>query len=222
MGWNFAAVLFDMDGVIVDNMPLHRAVWAEFARSYGLSPSEAELRKLDGRRAVDIIRAFFGDLDEAEVARRAKARETLYRERLGESPLHAVPGVRNYLAALEAAGIPRVLATSATPDNAATVLSRLKLENHFSARVTSVDVQRGKPDPQVYCIAAARANVSPEACLVVEDALPGVQAAKAAGARCLGLTTSESAERLREAGADWLADSFEQLPDGLRPPGTPA
>lgn len=222
MGWTFAAVLFDMDGVIVDNMPLHRAVWAEFARSYGLSPSEEELRRLDGRRAVDIIAALFGHLDEAEVKRRAKARETLYRERLGQSHLHLVPGVRAFLDGLTQAGVPRVLATSATPDNAQTVLTRLSLSDCFTARVTSVDVERGKPDPQVYCLAAERAGVSPADCLVVEDALPGVQAAKAAGARCLGLTTSERAEQLREAGADWTAANFEALPTALRPGTSPA
>lgn len=212
----YAAVLFDMDGVVVDNMPLHRAVWTEFAHANGLAPTEAEIRALDGRRAADIIRAFWGDdLDEAEIARRSSARESLYRERLGTAELHAVPGVVAYLDMLGALGVPRILATSATPANVETVLARLGLADRFEGRVTAADVSHGKPHPEVYLKAAALAGVSAARCLVVEDALPGVQAAKAAGARCLGLMTSEDAASLAAAGADWVAPDFERLPAGV-------
>lgn len=213
----FAAVLFDMDGVIIDNTPLHRRVWGEFARQHGLDPSDAEIRRADGRRAVDVVRMLFGaEPSDEEVGRLAAAREVLYRQELRTAPVSAVPGVRDFLASLGAAGLPRVLATSATHDNVAVVLSRLELGAMFDAVVSAEHVRHGKPHPEVYLEAARRAKAPAEACLVVEDALPGIQSAKAAGAWCLGLSTSQSQEALQAAGADWVAPHFMALPASLQ------
>lgn len=217
-GYPFQAVLFDMDGVVVDNMPVHRAIWREFAESRGVSPTEAELRALDGRRAVDIIAALFGAGQPPEaVAAMSKEREALYHGRLATAELPAVPGVVAYLEALGELGVPRVLATSAVPVNVEAVMERLGLRPYFEAIVTAVDVTHGKPDPEIYLTAAARVGADPARCLVVEDALPGVMAGKAAGATCLGLMTSEPESRLREVGADWVAPDFTRLPPGLSP-----
>ncbi len=213
----FDAVLFDMDGVVCDNMPLHRRVWSGFVRDRGLAPTEAEIRALDGRRAADIITALFGDLPPDEVAELARAREETYRACLPAADLPPVPGVEAFLAWLGARGVPRVLATSATPANVAVVIERLGLQAAFEATVTAADVTRGKPDPEVYLSAAARVGVAPTRCLVVEDALPGVRAGKAAGAATLGLTTSEGEAALRAAGADWTAADFGFLARGAFP-----
>ena len=214
----FQAVLFDMDGVVVDNMPLHRQIWREFAEQRGVHCTEAELRALDGRRAVDIFAALFGEgHSPEEVAAMSKAREDLYHGRLATAELPAVPGVVAYLDALGALGVPRVLATSAVPGNVEAVMSRLGLRDRFEAIVTAVDVTNGKPDPEIYRTAASRVGAEPARCLVVEDALPGVMAAKAAGATCLGLMTSEPDARLREVGADVTAPDFTCLPDHLIP-----
>lgn len=216
MHFPFQAVLFDMDGVIVDNMPLHRRVWTEFARERGLNPSVEAIRALDGRRAADIIACLFGaDLPPEAVAALAKAREERYRATLGHETLQEVAGARDFLRRLGALDVPRVLATSATPGNAEVIMSRLDLAACFEARVTAADVSRGKPDPEVYLTAAARVGADPTRCLVVEDALPGVRAARAASARCLGLMTSEPEAALREAGADWVAPDFTRLPELL-------
>lgn len=216
MTFPFAAVLFDMDGVVVDNMPLHRQVWRDYAATGGLAPTEAEIRALDGRRASDIIVSLFpGPPGPDDIVRMAAEREDLYYSRLGTAELVAVPGVRAYLEALERLGVKRVLATSATPRNVEVVLERLGLAALFNARVTAADVTHGKPHPEVYMKAAERAGVEPSRCLVVEDALPGVKAGDASGARVLGLMTSEDEAALREAGADWVAPDFTRLPENL-------
>lgn len=218
----FAAVLFDMDGVIVDNMPLHRRVWAEWAAAKGYPVEEAKLREFDGRRAVEIIPMIFGPgLSEAFTQVLSDEREQAYRQTVETVELTPVPGVHEYLAALGALGVPRVLATSALMVNVELVLGRLGLADAFEAIVSAADVSRGKPDPEIYLTAAARAGAAPEACLVVEDALPGVKAAKAAGAKCLGLTTSEGLIALRQAGADYAAPDFSHLP-GVLAPAAPA
>lgn len=211
------AVLFDMDGVVIDTMPLHRQIWLEFARMHGLDPTEAEVRAMDGRRAVDVVRRLFGaSLTEERVAELAIEREGIFHQRLKTDSIAAVTGIEAFLAALGTAGIPRVLATSATRDNVELVLGRLGLGSSFEAIVSAEDVRHGKPHPEVYLTAAERAAAPPEHCLVVEDALPGVEAAKASGAYCLGLATSQSDEVLLAAGADWAAPHFAALPEALR------
>lgn len=212
----FKAMLFDLDGVIADNMPLHRSVWRGFLATHDFHPDDAALRALDGRRAADIIGHFFGALPEEQVVVLAKERELLYRARLEAEPLHAVPGAIALLNALAEAGVPRVLATSAVPGNVEVALQRLGLEEAFTARVTAADVSRGKPDPQVYLLAAERAGVAPTDCLVAEDALPGLAAGRAAGCRCLGIGTSEPLEALTAAGAEWAIPDFTQMPPALR------
>lgn len=213
----FQAVLFDMDGVVVDNAALHRDVWTAWARSHGLAPTEAEIRATDGRRAVDaVIQLVKAELAEERVLALASEREDRYHQQLRNAPLKAVAGIEAFLDALGEAGIPRVLATSAIPANIALVLERVNLAAKFDAVVSAEDVRHGKPNPEVYLTAAGRAAADPAHCLVIEDALPGVQAAKAAGSFCLGLSTSQSEEALRGAGADWVAPHFLALPEPLR------
>ena len=200
----FAAVLFDMDGVIVDNTALHHQIWEEFLRRHGFEPTAADLRATDGRHAEEIIARYFPPdrVSPAQAAQLLEERETLYGERLVRGPVRAVAGVEAFLRGLKRLRVPCVLATSAHPLNVERVLGKLGLRESFLAWVTADDVTHGKPAPEVYLKAAARAGAAPRRCLVIEDALPGVQAAKAAGAACLGLTTSVSAAALAENGAD--------------------
>ncbi len=213
----FAAVLFDMDGVIINNTPLHQSVWREFAHFHGLNPSEEDIRATNGRRAVDVVVSLFGSkLKPEEVLQLAAARGALYRQYLTRGNIPAVFGVELFLEKLGTLGVPRILATSARADNVSLVLSQLKLSGYFEDIVSAADVCNGKPHPEVYLTAAFRASVKPEECLVIEDSLPGIKAAKAAGAFCLGMTTSQSEESLKQVGADWVAPDFSCLPNQLQ------
>jgi beta-phosphoglucomutase-like phosphatase (HAD superfamily) len=127
----------------------------------------------------------------------ASVHDTLYGERLVRGPVRPVAGVEGFLRGSVRLRVPCVLATSAQPPNVERVLGKLGLRESFLAWVTAADVTHGKPAPEVYLKAAARAGVAPQRCLVIEDALAGVQAAKAAGAACLGLTTSGLCDRAR-------------------------
>lgn len=214
----FSAVLFDLDGVVIDSIALHREVWADFLRSHGLEPTEQTLQFADGRRAVEVIATLFpGPLLPADLKRLTSERESLYRHRLTSGPVRAVPGVEDYLAALRSIGVRTALATSALPTSTDSALRRLGLEKMFHARITAADVTHGKPHPEIYLKAALSVGIVPEQCLVAEDAVPGIQAAKAAGMHCLGLTTSCSGPELRSAGADYLSADFAGLPPPLRP-----
>ena len=122
-----------------------------------------------------------------------------------------MPGVVEFVRALAVAGVPRALATSAVADSAARILEGLGLAGAFTVQVTAGHVRRGKPDPEVYLTAAARLGVLPAACVVFEDAVVGVEAARRAGMAVVGLTTAHADAELREAGAAWTAPDFTGL-----------
>jgi len=210
----FEAVLFDMDGVLVNTMPMHRKVWRQFAAERGRIVDEAWLRSYDGWRASEVIQAILGPgLDEATVKRLSSEREHLFGTLLGAAEIEAIPDASAAVLALKARGIPCVLATSGVADNVSHVLRALGLVDVFDAVLTAVDVVRGKPAPDIYLLAAERVGVSPHACLAVEDAVPGIASALAAGCMVVGVSSSLSEAALRDAGARWVVPDLGPLPD---------
>jgi HAD superfamily hydrolase (TIGR01509 family) len=135
---------------------------------------------------------------------------TLYHE-LADGQAAPVPGVVEFVRALAAANVPRALATSAVADSVARILENLGLAAAFPIQVTAGQVRCGKPDPEVYLTAAARLGVAPAACVVFEDAVVGVEAARRAGMTVVGLTTAHGDAELRAAGATWTAPDFTHL-----------
>jgi beta-phosphoglucomutase family hydrolase len=206
------AALFDMDGVLVNNSRFHRAAWRRLAQEEGFALTDPEFwRQAIGRPVEEAVPRILGrPVPPAEAARLAQRKTALYHE-LADGHAAPVPGVVEFVRALAATGVPRALATSAVADSAARILEGLGLAAVFPVRVTAGQVRRGKPDPEVYLTAAARLGVPPVACVVFEDAVVGVEAARRAGMAVVGLTTAHADAELREAGATWTAPDFTGL-----------
>jgi HAD superfamily hydrolase (TIGR01509 family) len=217
MSYPFAAVLFDMDGVVIDDEPLHHQVWKEFAAGKGLHLTEEQTLFTHGVRAAEVIARFFPGTSPDQQAALLRDREALYEGHLRTDELVPVPGVKEFLLALKSAGVPRVLGTSGLPTAAQIILTRLGIADLFDGRITGADVTHGKPAPEVWQKAAARVGADVRRSLVIEDAFSGIAAAKAAGAACLGITTSFDAKTLLEHGADWAAKDFTSLPAHVVP-----
>ena len=199
------ALLFDMDGVIVDSNPVHREAWAVFNRRYGLETTPAMLERMYGKRNDQIIRDYFGDgLGPEEVATRGRAKEEVYRE-MAASRIEQmlVPGLRAFLDRYGAA--PMAVASNAEPENVAFVLDRAGLRPYFRAVVDGHQAVHPKPHPDIYLRAAALLEVAPANCIVIEDSPTGVAAAKAAGMRVIGIRTTY----VNLQGTDWNADNFK-------------
>jgi HAD superfamily hydrolase (TIGR01509 family) len=195
---SFEAVLFDLDGVIVDTTALNYRVWDEFAHQHGYTPTQADLIATNGQRANDNICHLLGlSPDDAQVAALSVERETFYRDLLAVEPLNVVAGVYGFIERLRAAGIPIAVATSAVPENAKLALTRVGLDGAFDLIVTAVDVRDGKPHPECYLKAADGLGVRPGRCVVVEDSIAGIIAGKASGARVLALATTFPPETLQ-------------------------
>ncbi len=184
------ALIFDMDGVIVDSNPMHRESWAVFNRRYGLETTEEMHQRMYGRRNDQIVRDFYGDeLSAEEVDARGRAKERVYREMTaGRIEEVLVPGLRAFLERHR--DLPMAVASNAEPENVAFVLDEAGLRPYFRAVVDGHQVHNPKPHPDIYLRAAELLEIEPANCIVFEDSHSGAAAAVAAGMRVIGLCTT--------------------------------
>lgn len=207
-----SAAIFDMDGVLIDSGEHHRHAWRMLLDELGAEPADPEHWRLTiGRPSEEAIPLLLGRrVSGAEARRLARRKRDLYQER-AQTGLDPVPGVREFLEALVRLDVPRAVGTSASRWDAERLLDDLGLLRFFDVMVTSDDVMLGKPDPEVWTQAARRLRVSAGRCVVFEDALVGVQAARAARMRVIGVTTAHSDAELLEAGAERTIPDFQGL-----------
>jgi len=204
-----------MDGVLVDSAEYHYAAWREALAREGVDLSYDAFRATFGRRNDTILRYLLGpDLPDSEVARIGDLKESLYRELVQTRGITPLSGVLDWLARLRDQGWRQAIASAAPRANVDAIVRALGIAHYFGAITSSEDVTRGKPDPQVYLIAAQRLGVPPARCVVVEDAPAGVEGARRAGMRCIGVTSTHphlDADLVVAALSDLPADSFEKL-----------
>jgi len=204
------AVIFDMDGVIIDSHPAHRDAWRMFLRTVGKAVSDAELDFiLDGRKREEILRHFLGELSEVEVRQYGERKDEIFKQQSLQTRL--IPGVIDLLAELQNAGIAMAIATSASESRARHTLDQLQLAERFDVVVTGDDVARSKPDPSIYGLTCRRLNVAPGSSVAIEDAVSGIQAARAAGLTCIGVAVHQSRDQLRKAGAAHVVENLLDL-----------
>lgn len=193
------ALIFDMDGTIVDNMAFHTQSWIAFFERRGRAIDADEFfRATAGRQGGEIIRSHFGEhLLDDEVMVLNHEKEAVYRE-LYAPHRKAVEGFEDLIADAKSQGVALAVGTAAPPANVEFTLDGLDLRRHFDAIVGATDVARGKPHPDVFLEAARRCGAEPADCIVFEDAPLGVEAARRAGMRAVVLTTTLPAEAFAE------------------------
>jgi len=199
MPGNLEAVIWDMDGVIADTGPYHLKAWQETFRKRGVAFSEEDFRRHFGQRNDTIIGDTLGaGLPNAEVQAIATEKEDRYRQLVSQQ-VAPLPGAIELIKSLVAKGVKMAIASSAPMENIQLITGSLGLADCFQAVVWGGEVTEGKPSPQGFLLAAEKLGVEPGNCLVIEDAVAGVAAAKSAGMKCLAVTNSHPAERLTKA-----------------------
>jgi beta-phosphoglucomutase len=192
------ALLFDMNGVVVDDMPFHERAWIALAARHGRTLGAEEFRReMSGRRNRDNVRHVFGSsLSDAEVRAYQVEKEEAYRDAYRP---HMAPlaGLETLLVEARAAGLRLAVASSAPKENIDFVLDGLGLRSRFDAIVGEAEVKQAKPDPEIYWTAAARVGVDSARCLVFEDSLAGIASGVAAGMAVVGVATTHTPEELR-------------------------
>jgi beta-phosphoglucomutase len=190
-----------MDGVLVDSYRAHWQSWHFMADELGKGLTEPQFVTTFGRTSREIIAEHWGAdcLTLAEIAEFDRRKEALYREIVAQD-FPAMEGAGELIRALSAAGFRLAVGSSGPPENVELAVERLQAQAHFQTLVTGRDVTRGKPDPQVFLIAAQRLNVAPADCAVIEDAPVGIEAANAAGMTSIALlSTGHTAESVTAA-----------------------
>jgi beta-phosphoglucomutase len=184
------ALIFDMDGVIIDSNPLHRDSWAAYTRRHGVEMTDAMQQAMYGKRNDEIIRGFLGNhLNDSEVAAHGASKEQLYREMMAPHLEGAlVPGVREFLRRHR--NLSLAVATNAEPANVDFVLTGASLREFFDVVVDGHQVERPKPHPDIYLRVAEILGIPPSECVVFEDSYTGVEAGLAAGMRVVGVSTT--------------------------------
>jgi beta-phosphoglucomutase len=212
---SFQGVIFDMDGVLCDSEPfIAQAACRMFAEAHKVTVQPGDFRPFVGTGEDRFLGGVAEKYGVTLTLPRDKERTYEIYLQIIRGRLKPLPGVSTFIEACWQRALKLAVATSA---------DRVKLEGNlreiglpvetFTACVTGTEIVRKKPDPEIFLVAARRLGLSPADCLVVEDAPSGVRAAKAAGCRCLGLTTSFDAATLRAAGADWIAGTLADVTD---------
>jgi HAD superfamily hydrolase (TIGR01509 family) len=202
------AVLWDLDGVLADSGPFHFPAWAASFQSLGVPFDQDMFNATFGMNNNSILKHFLGADAPQELINRVSDEKELYFRQMIPGKLQPLPGICALLAALQQAGFRQAIGSSAPQANIDAEVDALGLRPFFEVIVSAANFP-GKPDPWVYLNAAAQLGVPPERCLVIEDAVPGVQAAKNAGMRCLAVTNTNTAQAL--SAADLVVDSLETV-----------
>jgi beta-phosphoglucomutase len=204
-------VIFDVDGVLVDSYQEHYEAWVLIGQERGFSITEAQFATSFGRTSREAIVEIFGlgDLTAAQSAELDAVKEAKYRELLAER-FPELAGAGALIDALYSAGFKLGVGSSGPPPNVALAVDQLHRRDKFAAIISGEDVQRGKPDPQVFLLAAERMGVAPANCCVIEDAPPGIEAAHRAGMKCIAVT-STGRTRAEQVAADWIVPSLQDV-----------
>ena len=208
------AVLWDLDGTLVDSEEFHWLSWRDTMRAEGIELSYEQFLASFGQRNDRILSTWLGaDVDPARMRRIGDEKEIEYRRLAETRGLTPLPGAGEWLATLRGAGWRQAIASSAPRLNVETMLRVLRLDGYLDAIVSAEDVTIGKPDPQVFLKAAEKLQVPPSHCIVVEDAGAGVEAARRAGMRSIGVTKNArlDADLFVKSLSDLPADAFDSL-----------
>jgi beta-phosphoglucomutase len=210
MSSNGLGVIFDVDGVLVDSYRAHLQSWQQAARSRGLEMSEEDFKKTFGRTSREIIHQLWPRrFDDAGVAAFDAQKESEYREILRKD-FPEMPGASDLIQSLHDAGFALAIGSSGPPENVELVRKTIRHGEVINAIVNGKDVKHGKPDPEVFLVAAKKLGLDPRKCAVVEDAPVGVLAAKRSGAVPIALTGTAKREVLAE-NARIVVDRLREL-----------
>ncbi len=201
------AVIFDLDGTLLDNNSYHLKSWMEYLKNIGRNISEEEYNaNINGRTNSDVIKYIYNrPMSDEEILKYTLEKESLYRE-LYKPFIKPLPGLINFLDTLKERNIPMAIATSGIQPNIDFMFEEVPIREYFKEVINSSHISKGKPDPEIYLKAASLLQVPPKNCLVFEDAVVGIKSAKAAGMKVVAVATTQTKTELSIA--DMIVDDY--------------
>jgi beta-phosphoglucomutase len=193
------AVIFDMDGTLIDNTPYHFKSWQALFKKYdkGELSKETYYTQISGVPVMETIKRIFEDgKNETQLKRLLNEKEEFYRNTYAPF-VNPINGLENFLTELKNAGVKMAMASSATVEDIDFILNKIPIRDDFNTIVNSSMVSKPKPDPQIFLKAAEKLKMHPENCIVFEDSLAGIKAGNSAGMKVVGITTGHTAAELQ-------------------------
>jgi beta-phosphoglucomutase family hydrolase len=192
-------VIFDMDGVLADTEPIHFESWVKLGKEIGVEFTKELFEQTLGQQSPTITRRLVGGgIDQNLIEKWADLKEQYYRDMV-QNKLQPLPGAVELIKRLKSKGFKLAVGSSAPPENVELLLNSLKIKKYFDVIITAEDVEKGKPEPDVFLKASNILKIKPKNCVVIEDAPVGIEAAKRAGMKSIALTTTHDKEELQAA-----------------------
>ncbi|MEY8758845.1 HAD family hydrolase [Chryseobacterium tongliaoense] len=214
MKFDGKAIIFDMDGTLVDNIPYHEESWIIFLRHHGIDIKREHFGAQNHGTLDEMIIRFFGDdLSESRIYELGQLKEKAYQD-LYKDHIREVNGLTPFLRKLNQADIKTGLATMGIPSSIDFILNGLNIRNYFYAITGGVEVSKGKPDPEIFLKTVEKLQIGNKDCLVVEDSMGGIKAAYDAGLKVIGITTTHSEEELMDNGCSYVINDYMGLQIG--------
>jgi len=208
-------LIFDLDGTVALSQHFHAQAFGEVFKHHGLIFTPQDDARYTGTGAHHTFQEFFKEhgitLTQEQIEQYYQEKKAVYEELIKKSPMESVPGVKKFLEEQQKRGMKISMATGNSLEATKFILKEIRLENYFEHITTNKDVANPKPAPDIFLKAAQKMGLQPEECIVFEDAVNGVKAAKSAGMNCIGLETTTPKEKLLGAGADMIVKDYTSI-----------
>jgi HAD superfamily hydrolase (TIGR01509 family) len=205
------AVIFDMDGTLVDSIPFHKESWISFLNRHDIELDPDQFQSQNRGNIEEMIRKFFGETIPTErLVALGNEKEDIYRD-LYRQHIREIDGLTNFLLSLKKENIKIALATMGDPNNINFILDTTQIHPFFQYITGGNEISKGKPDPEIYKLSLKKMNLQNTECVVFEDSLDGICAAKLAGLKVIGITTTHTAEELEKAGCVFAISDFTDI-----------
>jgi beta-phosphoglucomutase family hydrolase len=204
-------LLWDLDGVLADTGEFHFQSWNKALNEFGIPFTRTFFQSHFGQNNRSTLALLLGETPTPELLTEISDRKEQYFRSLTRGQVQLLPGVRQWLDSFSQAGVKMAIASSAPQENIEVLVDELAIRNYFDALISG-HLLPGKPEPDVFLQAAQQIGASPASCVVIEDSIAGIQAARRAGMKCLAVTTTNPPEALQNA--DWIVERLEDLDPG--------
>ena len=209
------AAIFDLDGTLLDNNEVHLKAWKKYLQESGIELSDEEYKeKISGRTNLDAVQQIYKkEMPEEEASKYYLEKEKIYRK-MYEPEIAGIAGLEEFLKELKEHGVTMAIATSGIQVNIDFMFDHVPIKHYFKEVINSADIDKGKPDPEIFLKTAGVLKIAPENCIVFEDSISGVAAGKAAGMKVVALTTTHTPDELENADLvikDYTELTYERL-----------
>ena len=207
------AIIFDLDGTLVDSLPYHHESWRIFFKNNNLEEHDFSevLKEYKGGGTLELMTSVFGDMyTKDELKKMTDDKEIIFRD-IYKSKIYPIEGLKQFLDNLKKNNILLSIGSNAIRKNVLMTIEELSITNYFSSIICGDEVSRGKPDPEMFVKTLSNLNVSRDECIIFEDSIEGIKAAKNADIKVIGVTSSQSSEKLKSVGAFKTIDDYTKI-----------